>query len=139
MDFLSLSYPASVAAAQSPGPNQYCVTVTLFDADSGKRVTDATVRARVAKGEQSSPEKALEPVTIAGSTTYGGYCPVRDATLSHCASCGRERSNRSNRSPRSSSTLASGAPSGGPASLDAVVGGLRERTRCAGNSSKDGS
>jgi cytochrome c5 len=66
-------YPASIARALPPGPDQYFVTIALFDADSGKRVADATVRARVAIADRSSPEKTLEATTIADSLTYGGF------------------------------------------------------------------
>lgn len=72
-------YPAGITAALPPGPDQYFVTIALFDADSGKRVTDATVRARVAAGERSSPEKVLESTTIADAPTYGGFFPLPGA------------------------------------------------------------
>jgi cytochrome c5 len=66
-------YPASVSGAAPPVPDQYYVTVALFDADSGQRVTDAVVRARVGTGAASGPEKTLESTTIANSPTYGSY------------------------------------------------------------------
>jgi cytochrome c5 len=67
------NYPASITGAMPMGPDQYYLTIALFDADNGRRVTDALVRARVSAGDRSSPEKVLEVTTIADSPTYGAY------------------------------------------------------------------
>jgi cytochrome c5 len=72
-------YPASVASAAPPVPDQYYVTVALFDANSGQRVTDAVVKARVGSSARSGPEKTLEPATIADSPTYGNYFAMAGA------------------------------------------------------------
>lgn len=66
-------YPESEYGVAPPGPGQYYLTVALFDASNGQRITDAGVRARVSTATGAGPEKALEPVTIAASRTYGSY------------------------------------------------------------------
>lgn len=66
-------YPESEYGVAPPGPQQYYVTVALFDANNGQRITDATVRARVSTATGAGPEKVLEPMTIAASRTYGSY------------------------------------------------------------------
>ena len=59
------------------GPGEKHVVIALFDAAIGARITDATVTARVM--ESSQPALALEPMTVAGATTYGNYLPLVDA------------------------------------------------------------
>ncbi|ACC75288.1 hypothetical protein PPMP20_02365 [Paraburkholderia phymatum] len=62
----------------SPGPNQYHLTVAIFDSATGKRVSDATVVASV-KGPRSYDthfhakpvEKRLDAVTVGSAVTYG--------------------------------------------------------------------
>ncbi len=57
-------------------PHVHHVMVALFDAATGQRVTDATVYARVLrpKSPSSGPrKKRLEPMYVAGTTTYGDY------------------------------------------------------------------
>ena len=58
------------------GQGQYHVTIALFDATTGKRITGADVRARVAEIGLSGEEKKLEPMDIAGTETYGNYFPM---------------------------------------------------------------
>jgi hypothetical protein len=72
-------FPAKVAAAVPPVPDQYFVTVALFDANSGQRITDAVVRARVTAGDRSGPEKTLEATTIGDSATFGNYFAMAGA------------------------------------------------------------
>ena len=55
------------------GQHRHHVVVALFDNASGKRIENAKVQASVAEIGLSGPEKALEPMTIAGATTYGNY------------------------------------------------------------------
>jgi len=69
-------YPADVSGNAPAGSEQRYVTIALFDAKSGQRITDAVVTARVAGATQASAEKSLRPVTVAGSLTYGGYFPM---------------------------------------------------------------
>lgn len=59
------------------GPGEKHVVIALFDATSGARITGATVTARVL--ESSEPARTLEPMTVAGATTYGNYLPLVDA------------------------------------------------------------
>jgi cytochrome c5 len=66
-------YPESEYGVAPPGPQQYFVTVALFDVNTGQRITDASVRARVSTATGAGPEKVLEPMTIAASQTFGGY------------------------------------------------------------------
>jgi len=66
-------YPEIEYGVAPSGPQQYYVTVALFDANNGQRITDATLRARVSTATGAGPEKVLEPMTIAASRTYGGY------------------------------------------------------------------
>lgn len=66
-------YPEKVYGASPSAPDQFYVTIALFDVNSGKRVPDAAVRARVSTAAASGPEKALEPLTLADSSTYGNY------------------------------------------------------------------
>ena len=66
-------YPETEYGVAPSSPQQYFVTVALFDANNGQRITDAAVRARVSTATGAGPEKALEPMTIAASRTYGSY------------------------------------------------------------------
>lgn len=55
------------------GEHRYHVTVALFDAVTGKRITGAQLKARVSEFGLSGIEKKLEPMTIAGAISYGNY------------------------------------------------------------------
>jgi cytochrome c5 len=66
-------YPQKSYGVPPQGPDQFYVTVALFDAATGKRVSDATVRARVQTASGAGPEKSLEPVAAAEAPTYGAY------------------------------------------------------------------
>jgi cytochrome c5 len=66
-------YPEKVYGAPPVAPDQYFVTIALFDVNSGKRIPDAAVRARVSTAAAAGPEKSLETVTLADSSTYGNY------------------------------------------------------------------
>ena len=66
-------YPQKIYAAAPSGPDQYYVTIALFDASSGKRISDATVRARVSTTSSAGPEKSLDFITVADAPTYGNY------------------------------------------------------------------
>ena len=69
-------YPAAMSGNAPAGSEQHYVTIALFDAKNGQRITDAVVTARVAGATQASAEKSLKPVTVAGSLTYGDYFPM---------------------------------------------------------------
>jgi hypothetical protein len=62
------------------GGYQYHLVAAVFDASSGERITDAAVTAQISGLGLAGPSKALEPMTIAGSITYGAYfnLPSRD-------------------------------------------------------------
>jgi hypothetical protein len=62
------------------GPHDYHLTVAVFDAASGARVSDASVTAQVSGVGLAGPSKKLEPMQIAGTITYGEYfrLPGRD-------------------------------------------------------------
>ncbi len=66
-------YPANVYGVAPDMPDQYYVTVSLFDANNGQRLADATVRARVTTAAGAGPEKVLEPTAIPGAQAYGNY------------------------------------------------------------------
>jgi hypothetical protein len=55
------------------GPHEYHFVAAVFDATSGARVSDAVVTAEVSGLGLSGSKKKLEPMQIAGTTTYGGF------------------------------------------------------------------
>ena len=55
------------------GEHVYHVTIAVFDAASGERQENLDVRARVSGIGLSGPEKALQPMALAGTVTYGNY------------------------------------------------------------------
>lgn len=58
----------------SPAGRREChLVAAIFDAASRERITDATVTARVAEVGLAGREQTLEPMEIAGTTTYGGF------------------------------------------------------------------
>jgi hypothetical protein len=58
---------------QPRGPEEFHVVVAIFDAASGKRISDATVSIRLSKDNMSGASQVLEPMQIAGTVTFGGY------------------------------------------------------------------
>lgn len=59
------------------GEHRYHVTVALFDAATGKRITGAQVKATVSELALSGTTKTLEPMLIADAITYGNYFIMR--------------------------------------------------------------
>jgi hypothetical protein len=55
------------------GGHQYHLIVAVFDAKTGVRIADAAVMAQVSGLGLAGPEKVLDPMTIAGTVTYGAY------------------------------------------------------------------
>jgi hypothetical protein len=55
------------------GEHEFHVVVAVFDAATNVRVTDAAVTAKVSALGLSGPQKALEPMKIANTTTYGAF------------------------------------------------------------------
>jgi hypothetical protein len=66
--------PAGPMHGEVPsGDHQYHLVAAVFDAKTGKRIKDATVTAQVSGLGLAGTMKLLEPMTIAGTITYGGY------------------------------------------------------------------
>lgn len=58
----------------APGTaHRHHVVVALFDEATGRRVENAKVSASVTEPGRASQDKALDPMTIAGTLTYGNY------------------------------------------------------------------
>lgn len=55
------------------GAHEYHVVAAVFDAATGARISDAVVTAEVSGLGLSGSRKKLEPMQIAGTTTYGGF------------------------------------------------------------------
>ena len=55
------------------GAHEYHIVAAVFDAASGARIPDATVTAQVSGLGLSGTKKTLEPMQIAGTTTYGNF------------------------------------------------------------------
>jgi cytochrome c5 len=72
-------YPSTMYGVAPSAPDQYYVTVSLYDANNGQRITDASVRARVSSAGGAGPEKVLDPTTVANSLTYGNYFAMAGA------------------------------------------------------------
>ena len=66
-------YPEKIYGAPPIGPDQYFVTIALFDANTGRQIPDAAVRARVSTTSSAGPEKSLQPFAVADAPTYGNY------------------------------------------------------------------
>ncbi len=62
------------------GAHEYHFVAAVFDAASGARISNASVTAQVSGVGLSGPRKTLEPMQIAGTTTYGNFfdLPGRD-------------------------------------------------------------
>ncbi len=59
------------------GVNQFHLTVAVFDAASGQRISDAVVTAAVAEVGLAGEPRTLEHMQIAGTTTYGGFVSMQ--------------------------------------------------------------
>lgn len=55
------------------GSHEYHLVAAVFDANMGERISDASVTAQVSGLGLVGPKKALEPMSIAGTITYGAY------------------------------------------------------------------
>ena len=66
--------PSAMHGGASKGGASHHLVVALFDAKTGARIVDARVRAAVGnRSYDHEPEQPLEPMQIAGTTTYGGF------------------------------------------------------------------
>ena len=54
-------------------PHAYHVVAAVFDASTAERIEDAKVEARVTPRRLAGETRALEPMEIAGTVTYGNY------------------------------------------------------------------
>lgn len=73
------SHPEATAHGGPPhGEHVYHLVVAIFDAASGARITDAKVTARVASLGLAGSQRALEPMIIADTVTYGNYFNLPD-------------------------------------------------------------
>ena len=76
------SHPEGAMHDGAPkGVHEYHVVIAIFDSVSGARVSDAAVTAKVSGLALSGPEKALEPMAIANTITYGGFFEFPGADL----------------------------------------------------------
>lgn len=65
-------------------PGAYHVTLALFDAKSGARITDATASLNVTgPGHPGVVRVQLEPMTVASDVTYGGYVALPHANATY--------------------------------------------------------
>jgi hypothetical protein len=58
------------------GRYAYHVMAAMFDAESGERIENAKVEARVSSQVFTSAMRPLEPMQIAGTVTYGNYFTI---------------------------------------------------------------
>ncbi len=63
------------------GAHEFHIVAAIFDAASNARITDATVSAQVSGLALAGTKKTLEPMQIAGTTTYGGFFDLPGADL----------------------------------------------------------
>lgn len=69
---------AEVAHGDVPrGPHAYHVVTAVFDAESGKRIEDAAIEARVTPLGLVPVTRRLDRMIIAGTVTYGGFFTMR--------------------------------------------------------------
>jgi hypothetical protein len=65
-------HPESAMHGGAPAGESH-VMVALFERASGKRITDATVQAKISGKGMEPVQKRLEAMTVAGALTYGNY------------------------------------------------------------------
>ena len=65
----------------SKSPHDYQIVAAIFDAASGERVSHVIVTAEVFGLGLSGSKKQLEPMQIAGTTTYGGFFDLPGSDL----------------------------------------------------------
>ena len=59
------------------GVNEFHLTAAVFDAATGRRISDATVSVTVAEVGLAGTTTTLEPMHIADTVTYGGFVVMR--------------------------------------------------------------
>jgi hypothetical protein len=71
-------HPESLMHGGVPaGADEYHVLIALFNAKTYERISNAKVTARVSEIGLSGVEKKLEPMEIAGTTTFGNYFEMK--------------------------------------------------------------
>jgi hypothetical protein len=74
--------PLAMHGGTPKGGASHHLVVALFDAKTGIRLTDVRVRAAVGhRSYDHALGKVLEPMQIAGTTTYGGFFQMADEGL----------------------------------------------------------
>lgn len=74
--------PNAMHGGTPPNQESHHIVVALFDAKSGARISDARIRAGVGnRSYDHEPDTWLEPMQIAGSTTYGNFFPMQGEGL----------------------------------------------------------
>ena len=74
------THPEASAHGGPPGgAHEFHIVIAIFDATNGTRITDAKIFARVATLGLIGPGKALEPMKIEDTITYGNYFDLPDA------------------------------------------------------------
>ncbi len=63
------------------GKDRYHLVVALFDHETGVRITDAEVSARVTEPGMATVETRLEPMTVADALTFGNYFTMSGQTM----------------------------------------------------------
>ena len=66
----------SMHGGTSGDEHSYHLVVAVFDAVTGTRITDATVKAKVQPPSRPSSTISLEKMEVAGTTTYGNFFPI---------------------------------------------------------------
>lgn len=61
------------APTRGSAKSEWHVLIALFDSQTGRRIEQAAVLVRAAPLGLSGVEKSLEPMTVAGSVTFGNY------------------------------------------------------------------
>lgn len=73
------SHPEATMHGGAPsGSHEYHLVVAIFDAKAGTRISDAKVFAHVSSLGLVGPRKALEPMKIEDTVTYGNYFDLPD-------------------------------------------------------------
>lgn len=64
---------SSMHGGAPSGRHDYHLVIAAFDAATGERISNAVVKARISDPDLVGDQIALEPMSIAGTVTYGGF------------------------------------------------------------------
>lgn len=70
------AHPEATMHGGKKGGGSHHVMISIIDRKSGQQIANAVVEARVGELGLSVTSKKLEPMRIAGTTTYGNYFPM---------------------------------------------------------------